>query len=330
MNSPYFSIVVPVYNVAPYLKQCLDSILSQTFTDWEAICIDDGSSDGSGVLLDQYAAKDSRFRVFHQANQGLCAVRQRAISLCRGVWMSAVDSDDWVSSRFLEHFFAAVDRQKPDMAWTGYLLEDGCKTKYYSNQCSNSIAAYAEALIDGTIMGSIWCRVYSVDFIRHHNISFPTEILKTYEDISFNSAFLAFHPRISYFPAADYHYVYRKGSIAHRTRQDDIESFVLQTQIPLEQYLEKVLHEFQLMRPLRRRKECIKLSHYLDVRIGQGCFNQLFPEIRFIKEARCSLLFRTLFWLTTHGMRPFVLCFVNAARCAKQKWRQWHNSHING
>ena len=58
--TPLFSIIIPVYNVAPYLRECLDSVLAQTFTDWEAICVDDGSTDGSGVILDEYAAKDKK------------------------------------------------------------------------------------------------------------------------------------------------------------------------------------------------------------------------------------------------------------------------------
>lgn len=65
---PFFSIIVPVYNVAPYLHECLDSVIAQTFTDWECLCVDDGSTDDSGAILDEYAQKDPRFRVFHQAN----------------------------------------------------------------------------------------------------------------------------------------------------------------------------------------------------------------------------------------------------------------------
>ena len=83
---PYFSIIIPVYNVAPYLRECLDSVLKQTFTDWEAICIDDGSTDESGAILDEYAAKDKRFRVIHQANAGVSAARNAALDKVQGEW----------------------------------------------------------------------------------------------------------------------------------------------------------------------------------------------------------------------------------------------------
>lgn len=92
--NPKFSIIIPVYNVAPYLCECLDSVLAQTFTCWEAICIDDGSTDGSGAILDEYAAKDSRFRVIHQANAGVSAARNTALGLLHGEWVLFLDGDD--------------------------------------------------------------------------------------------------------------------------------------------------------------------------------------------------------------------------------------------
>ena len=89
-----FSIIIPVYNVAPYLRECLDSVLKQTFADWEAICVDDGSTDGSGAILDEYAVKDKRFNVIHQANAGVSAARNRALEEIKGEWVGFLDADD--------------------------------------------------------------------------------------------------------------------------------------------------------------------------------------------------------------------------------------------
>ena len=99
---PFFSIIIPVYNVAPYLRECLDSVLAQTFTDWEAICVDDGSTDGSGTILDEYAAKDSRFRVFHQSNAGVSAARNTALDVAQGEWIGFLDADDIWRADLLE------------------------------------------------------------------------------------------------------------------------------------------------------------------------------------------------------------------------------------
>ena len=120
--NPYSSIIIPVYNVAPYLRECLDSVLAQTFTDWEALCIDDGSTDESGSILDEYAAKDSRFRVIHQANAGVSAARNRGLDVALGEWVCLLDSDDLVGCDWLQAIHVAATAGKdwgPDWIKTG-------------------------------------------------------------------------------------------------------------------------------------------------------------------------------------------------------------------
>lgn len=95
-SAPFFSIIIPVYNVAPYLRDCLDSVLAQTFTDWECLCVDDGSTDESGAILDEYAQKDVRFRVFHKPNGGVSAARNLALDNVKGEWVWFVDGDDMI------------------------------------------------------------------------------------------------------------------------------------------------------------------------------------------------------------------------------------------
>lgn len=121
MNTPKFSIVIPVYNVAPYLRECLDSLCSQKYRDWEAICVDDGSSDGSGRILDEYGEKDVRFRVFHTPNRGVSRARNLALSEACGEWLCFLDSDDRVEEEWLSHTMDAMT-EVPDVRWirTGY------------------------------------------------------------------------------------------------------------------------------------------------------------------------------------------------------------------
>jgi len=97
-----FSIIIPVYNVAPYLRECLDSVLAQTYTNWEAICVDDGSTDGSLGILDEYAGKDLRFHVIHQDNSGVSAARNAALDCAHGDWLCFLDSDDVLEGNCLE------------------------------------------------------------------------------------------------------------------------------------------------------------------------------------------------------------------------------------
>lgn len=100
--NPKFSIIIPVYNVASYLHECLDSVLAQTYTSWEAICVDDGSTDGSGAILDEYAARDSRLRVIHKENGGVASARNLGIDKSTGEWLWFVDADDAIHPKALE------------------------------------------------------------------------------------------------------------------------------------------------------------------------------------------------------------------------------------
>lgn len=108
---PKFSIIIPVYNVASYLRECLDSVLAQTFPVWEAVCVDDGSTDGSGAILDEYAACDSRFRVFHQENAGVSAARNAAIDSAIGDWFLFLDGDDALRVDALATFMPFIEHE---------------------------------------------------------------------------------------------------------------------------------------------------------------------------------------------------------------------------
>jgi len=104
-----YSIVVPVYNVAPYLRACLDSVLSQTYSAWELICVDDGSSDGSGAILDAYSVKDRRIKVVHQRNAGVSAARNAALQMATGDWILFLDGDDVLRANALTSLAKALD-----------------------------------------------------------------------------------------------------------------------------------------------------------------------------------------------------------------------------
>lgn len=105
---PFFSIIIPVYNVAPYLRECLNSVWEQTYTDWECLCIDDGSTDESGTILDEYARKDHRFRIVHQTNAGVSAARNIALGIAKGKWIWFVDGDDALHPQSLEMVMRAI------------------------------------------------------------------------------------------------------------------------------------------------------------------------------------------------------------------------------
>lgn len=111
---PLISVIVPVYNVEPYLRQCIDSIVGQTYPYLEIILINDGSTDASGAICDEYARLEPRIKVIHQANQGLSAARNRGVDLAKGEYLSFVDSDDWLELDMYEELVAVLQTY-PDL-----------------------------------------------------------------------------------------------------------------------------------------------------------------------------------------------------------------------
>ncbi|HFU4203503.1 TPA: SP_1767 family glycosyltransferase [Streptococcus suis] len=116
VESSLISVIVPVYNVEPYLKRCLDSLLKQTHQDCEFILINDGSTDGSAFILEEYAKKDQRIRLIHQTNAGVSAARNKGIELARGAFITFVDSDDFVEDTYLEGLYTAAVQSGSDIA----------------------------------------------------------------------------------------------------------------------------------------------------------------------------------------------------------------------
>lgn len=120
-NRPIISIIVPVYQVKPYLAGCIESIINQTFSDWELILVDDGSTDGSGAICDEYASADSRIRVFHQENGGLSAARNTGLEHVKGKHITMLDSDDvFMFFEYLELHLKALEEHNAQMTICGF------------------------------------------------------------------------------------------------------------------------------------------------------------------------------------------------------------------
>lgn len=134
---PKLSVIVPVYNTEKYLRECVDSILAQTFTDFELILVDDGSTDGSGAICDEYAKQDDRVQVIHQENGGAVAARRKGSSQARGEYISVIDSDDWISQYMYQDMMTKAETYDADMILCDMVLEKqtGC-TVIRSSQLS--------------------------------------------------------------------------------------------------------------------------------------------------------------------------------------------------
>lgn len=133
LHMPQISVIVPVYNVEKYLHRCVDSILAQTFTDFELILVDDGSPDNCGAICDEYARKDARVRVIHQKNQGQAAARNRAVAEANGDWIHFVDSDDMIHPQMLEVLYSAAVENDANISMCGAVESEEIPETFYSS-----------------------------------------------------------------------------------------------------------------------------------------------------------------------------------------------------
>lgn len=116
---PEISIIVPIYNVAQYLHKCVDSILAQTFTNFEVILVDDGATDNSGAICDAYAEQDSRVKVIHKVNGGLSDARNAGIEVAQAPYLGFIDSDDYISREMFQLLHDDIVREQADLAICG-------------------------------------------------------------------------------------------------------------------------------------------------------------------------------------------------------------------
>ena len=127
-NKPLISIIVPIYNVELYLKECIESIINQTYKNIEIILIDDGSPDNCGAICDEYAKKDNRIKVIHKENEGVSAARNTGIESCRGEYISFIDADDFVHPDFINDLYSVIDENNSDISFCDfYRYETGAK-----------------------------------------------------------------------------------------------------------------------------------------------------------------------------------------------------------
>lgn len=178
MEIKRISIIIPVYNSENTLRTCLDSILAQTMTDYECLLIDDGSTDSSGRICDEYAVKDERFRVFHKENGGVSSARNVGLENARGSWITFCDSDDRVSKEWLSNMLQSD--AECDLVVQGFSTPMEYETM---NSEINHFCVYSGPIKDGLILllqrhilGYLWVKLFKSSIIRNHHIKFDKNI----------------------------------------------------------------------------------------------------------------------------------------------------------
>lgn len=180
------SIIIPIYNAARYLNRCLDSVLKQSYTNWECILVDDGSTDESGSICDEYANKYPRFMVIHKANQGVSTARNTGIQASTSEWLYFCDADDELMPNGLQTLIDALAASMCDIAFGGYLEcnEEGEVIASPHSEVHH-ILSREEAILrlyratNCNYEGYLWCKLFKTEVINANNIRFA-------EDICFN------------------------------------------------------------------------------------------------------------------------------------------------
>lgn len=188
--SAKISVVIPVYKVEQYIRQCLDSVIGQTYQNLEIILVDDGSPDNCGAICDEYAQKDARVKVIHKENGGLCAARNEGLACATGDWIALVDSDDWCELDYYERFIKEIGNSCPDIFWAcSHFIEYNGKSQVLYD-FKNSFMAKGRAEIRKYMsqiahIGLPWDKLYRRSFLIENNLLFDTRI-KSLEDHLFN------------------------------------------------------------------------------------------------------------------------------------------------
>lgn len=226
-NTLAISVVVPVYNVEKYLRQCIDSILAQSFTCFELLLIDDGSSDNSGDICEEYAKKDERIRIFQQENAGVSATRNRGMNEAKGRYVAFVDSDDWVEANYLKDLYEALS----DYATEGLVIE-GVK-KVHPNgtieqiplqdiQLNRSEIYQLLTELIGSGLGYSYGKLYDISLVRKNNLSFSSDI-SLLEDWIFLLDYAVHATFVTIKPVFNYCYRVAYSSLTLSTRKYEFE-----------------------------------------------------------------------------------------------------------
>lgn len=305
--TPLISIISPVYNAEPYIKKCLNSILTQTFQDWELILIDDGSSDRSGIICDEYAAKDSRIVVIHKENGGVSAARQTGLDIAKGEFIIHIDPDDWVESTMLQELYEKAISEDADVVICDYYVDTNDKSFVVKQEPSSLDAKTILKELFQQLHGSCCNKLAKRVYYNKFEIHFPIGLNYCEDLLTWIQMFQHDELRIAYLPRAFYHYVQHTNSITHAYTRATFKArqqfqHLLEIHLPSEEY------------SYEKRKS--QLSVVTEAFIN-GVLSHREAQRLVWKNKRAALLeTHSIRWLIGY-LSILLYCFPVAKRCLK-------------
>lgn len=237
------SVVIPVYNVEKYIGECLDSVVSQTLRDIEIIVVDDGSPDSSGIILDEYAKKDSRIQVIHKKNGGVSAARNDGLEICTGEYIYIMDSDDYIEPNALESMYNNAVATGADVVIEDHISfsEEGIQTIHHlfkdefvtddrdmilQLQKMALHIGYSPLLTKtdpGLGVGPPWTKLVRKNVIFDNKLRFDPYVKGIFDDCLFSMYVFEYAQKVSYIMKTGYHYRILQSSLIHRFNSDRLE-----------------------------------------------------------------------------------------------------------
>lgn len=274
-TNPKVSFIVPVYNVAEYIEECIKSIAEQQLRNIEIVLIDDGSTDASGKICDKFAQKDKRIKVFHQKNAGVSAARNAGIEKACGEWICFVDGDDTISNRFGEYIQALGSNNEVLL----FLLAkqrniDTIDKPTTYDFSSSEIKAFQCATLNKYQTGrmnynqlnptSVWAKAFRRTFLQKNNLFFPKGIISG-EDTFFNLNAFGKASKVRSVYAPVYYYRYNTNSVTRRYNPE-LKSNFAAVEFLIEQYISKNERE-----DLQRSQYLYKVSAFMFIALQDYC-----------------------------------------------------------
>lgn len=217
------SIIVPVFNVEQYLNRCIDSILAQTFLDFELILINDGSTDKSKEICEEYCKKDHRIKLINKENGGLSSARNMGLKIAKGKYIGFVDSDDFISKNMYKNIIEVMNKENCDIGigrtvwvYEGKEIENVCSTNEY--KLMNNREGLKNLILAEDFLETAWDKVYKKELFK--DIEFPEK--KLHEDTATIYKLFSKSKRSVYIDSTSYFYVQREGSIVNTKLNDKL------------------------------------------------------------------------------------------------------------
>lgn len=234
MDNLKISIIIPVYNVAQYIDQCLQSVVDQSYTDWECILVDDGSKDDSGAKCDEWCKRDFRFRAIHQQNQGVSAARNKGLEVSQGAWVCFVDSDDWLEPDYLKHLVDAIADDVDYVISGNESILNGEVVSRAVPPASSVFSLDATGadpmadLLEPHLPYGPTNKLFRNSLIRDNGLKFTTHTSYG-EDLLFNFSFLEHARKVAAVPVVDYFYrQVLNTSLSHKSRPNRFDNDYMQ------------------------------------------------------------------------------------------------------